>query len=164
MALTNLILTAKLAAEISNALPDGSIAKLAYDKGLFQDVPSDADLLFTNGYSIATSSSQTIDLSGSLLDALGTTNVFAKVYAVFVKNLATLTGRNIQIGGDSAHVPIFGATNDLITIGPKGVLLAANCLDGWAVTATTGDILKIANSAGGQTIPVAVAVLGKAAA
>ncbi|AMV16598.1 hypothetical protein [Planctomyces sp. SH-PL14] len=164
MAIANLVLTAKLSADITKSLTDGSVAKLAYDKGLFNDLPADADLLYTNGYSIATASSQSLDLSASLADAVGNSCVFAKVYAVFVKNLATATGRNIQIGGDSNHVPLFGAPADFLTVGPKGVLLVCNCLDGWTVTAGTGDILKIANSAGGQTIPVAVAVLGKAAA
>ncbi|AMV18259.1 hypothetical protein [Planctomyces sp. SH-PL14] len=161
--LSNLRISAQIAATLSASRVDGSAPKVDYNAGLFKKVPSDANLLYTNGFAIPTANSQSLDLSGSLLDALGVSCVFAKVYAVEIVNLSTTTGQNIQIGGDTNHVPLFGAPADYLTIGPNGVFLAANCLDGWTVTASTGDVIKIANSAGGQTINVAVAILGKTA-
>lgn len=161
MAVEDLKILAQLAATLKKTMADGQTPKLEYAKGLSRVSPTDANLLYTNGFSIATSSSQSLDLSGSLADALGTTNVFSKVYAVLIQNLSVTTGQNIQIGGDSNHVPIFGAGADYATIGPGGFFYVTSTIDGWTVTAGTGDILKIANSAGGQTISVAVAVLGK---
>jgi hypothetical protein len=160
MGLSNLQVNMSLAALISKSLGDGTVVSSNY-KRAFAEIPTDANLLFVNGYTIATSSSQSLDLAGGVMDAFGTTMTFAKVYGILVVNLATVAGRKITVGGDTNHVPIFGAGADFMNVGPKGALQLMDVLDGITVTGGTGDVLKISNAAGGQDISVAVAVLGK---
>lgn len=160
MALSSLQITMSLAALISKTLGDGTIVSSNY-KRAFAEIPTDANLLFVNGYTIATSANQSLDLAGGVTDAFGATLTFAKVYGILVVNLATVTGRKITVGGDTNSLPFCGAAADFVTVGPKGAFQLVDALDGITVTAGTGDILKISNSAGGQDISVAVAVLGK---
>lgn len=161
MVVSKLTIVSQIKATLSKTLADGSVPSLDYLAGLFQEIPSDANLLFVNGYSISSAGSQSLDLSGSLTDVFGDACVFSKVYSVLVINLSTVTAKVIQVGGDTNHVPIFGAGADYVIVGPKGAVHVSNCLDGWTVTAGTGDIVKIANPGGGTAISVAVAVLGK---
>jgi hypothetical protein len=158
---SKLKITTQIKATISKVLADGSVPALDYAAGLFEEVPSDANLLYVNGFSIASGGSQSLDLSGSLEDLFGDACVFAKVYSLLVINLATATTKVVHVGGDSNHLPIFGAGADYAIVGPKGAFQVSSCLDGWTVTAGTGDIVKVANPGGGTAISVAIAILGK---
>lgn len=159
MALTGYSVSGKVAGKITKTHADGS---QQFDDFSFPILltPSDADLLFHNQYSIAGSGSQNIDLSGALTDAVGQSCVFSKVYAVMIYVTTATPGTIVNIG-NSNFLTWLGATGDLVKLGPTGLLILANTIDGYAVTASTGDILTIANP-GGSGVTVKVAILGKA--
>lgn len=161
MSIANLIIQSQHTALISKTMADGSIVQSDYKRGKFIDIPSDANLFFNNGYTIADASIQSLDLSGGVADQFGVTMTFSKVYSIWIANLETGTGKIIGLGGDTNHVPFFSATNDVLKAGPKGCIHLSSVVDGYAVTASTGDIVKIANIAGGAAINVAVAIVGK---
>ena len=162
MEVSKLKITAQIAATLKKTLGDGSQPALEYALGLFSTVPDDANLLFVNGYSIASGGSQSLDLSGSLEDCFGDAMVFSKVYGILVLNKVATTGKVLQLGADANHLPIINDKTKYETIGPSGCYMKVDPVDGITVTAGTGDILKIANPGGGTAIDVAVAILGKA--
>jgi len=82
------------------------------------------------------------------------------LFGIYVYNRSTTAPDVLHVGGDANAVPLFGAVADYQIVGPGGVLLLVNPTDGWAVTATTGDIIEIANP-GGNDIDCDVALLGR---
>jgi hypothetical protein len=54
----------------------------------------------------------------------------------------------MYVGGDANSVPVFGAAADFAKIGPQGFFLAVNPVDGWTVTAATGDVVEVNHNAG----------------
>lgn len=87
------------------------------------------------------------DFAGTLTDAFGDTLTFVKIKGVYFHNLSTTAGNTITIGGHAtAAFLLFGTAAHTHTIGPNGQLLIWEpSLAGKAVTATTGDILKVLN-------------------
>lgn len=112
------------------------------------------------GQSLAASSSDSWDLAGSLTDALGVTVVFTKLKLVYIFAYAANVN-NVVIGNDTNHVPIFSAVTASQAILPGNLfLITNNTAAGWTVTASTGDIIKITNSAGGTAVVYDIAILG----
>ena len=126
-----------------------------------------ADLLFMDQRSVLTGANDDIDLAGVLLNAFGQTITTAELVGVFVIN-APITGApnttNLTIGGGTNPVTGFlGGTTP--TIGPlrPGAVVFLACPDAaglGSVVAGTGDILRIANSAG-ATANYQIAILGR---
>ena len=110
--------------------------------------------------SLAASSSETWDLAGALTDSLGAACVFTalKVIALYAKPANT---NNVVIGADAAHVVIFDAALDSVSIRPGQVFLMTNLTTaGWTVTGTSADLIKIANSGAGTPVIYDLALLG----
>lgn len=92
-----------------------------------------------------------LDLSGSLVDALGQPVVMTKLKGIIIRNNDLVVGHDLKLGGGSAAVPFMANTSDILTIGPGGMAIITNpSAAGWAVTATTGDIVRL--DAGSNTI------------
>lgn len=106
-----------------------------------------ANQYWSDTRSINASSSETLDLSGSLTNGLGQTVAFTSVKMIYIRNKST-TGEMV-IGNAASNVwaAMFGADNDTIQIRRGGAFMNM-CSDatGWAVAAGTDDNLKIANS------------------
>lgn len=108
-----------------------------------------ADIAFYDIRALAASTSENLDLSGALTDGFGQTIVAVKVKAIEIENpeasLSTLT-----VGAAASNTfngPFSGATFSIdVKPGDKAVFVSRT---GWAVTAGTGDILKVASGAGG---------------
>ncbi len=95
-------------------------------------------------------STDDLDLSGSLTDSYGTTITLARVKVLYVENVST--ANNITIGAASSNqfATILNSTGTL-TLKPGGsVLIVAPDASGHAVTAGTGDILRISGTSGQQ--------------
>lgn len=122
-----------------------------------------ADRLFTDTRTLAASANEDLDLSGSLTNAFGTTVTFAKVKAVLVIADAGNTN-NVNVTRPANGVPIFLASGDGVAVRPNGVFLLA-CADATAVavTASTGDLINIANSAGSTSVTYTIIVIGTSA-
>ncbi len=115
---------------------------------------------------ISASSSENLDLYGSLVSALNTTLNFAKIKLIEIK-ADSANINNVLVGGSAAGVAgMFVLTGDStidevqMVIPPGGIYLIAAPLAGFTVTNTTGDILKIANSSSGTSVTYTIKVYG----
>lgn len=120
------------------------------------------DKVFRDQRTLTTGASENIDLAGTLTDPFGATVTFAKVKVIIIENLSTT--QTLTVGGAASNQVInwVGAATDTIKIPPGGFFALAAPAAGFAVTADTGDLLKILNSAGASCI-YNIVILGTSA-
>lgn len=107
-----------------------------------------ADLIFHDQRTLGGSANEDLDLAGSLLDAFGATLTFVKIKGLFLF-AAAANGDVIEIGGaaSNAFINWVGDATDQVRVRPGGAFgLFAPDLTGYAVTAGTGDLLRITNA------------------
>lgn len=123
-----------------------------------------ADLMFADQRTLSASATENLDLAGGLTDAFGTTLTFAKIKAIMVRAAPGNTN-DVVIGGaaSNAFVGPFGGTTPTVAVKPGGFLLLFAPATGWTVTASTGDILKVANSSSGTSVTYDVVLIGTSA-
>ncbi|MEV0616199.1 hypothetical protein AB0I81_22990 [Nonomuraea sp. NPDC050404] len=123
-----------------------------------------ADMIWSDSFSITASSTQAIDLAGSLAGPLGGTLTFAKIKMVVVAASTTNTNNVNVVRDGSAGVPLFLAASDGIPVKPGGLFVWFDpSAAGVAVTATTGDLLNLVNSAAGTPVTGDVVIVGASA-
>lgn len=134
---------------------------LAYTNGTAADK---ADLLFMDERSVNSASNDDIDLAGVLADVYGSTITAAEIVGMIISSAAANT-TTLTIGaGSNPWITWLAATGDGIKVPPGGVF----CLFGkdatalGAVTAGTGDILRVANGSGAAAT-YEIAILGRSA-
>jgi hypothetical protein len=123
-----------------------------------------ADLVFTDTRTLSASGTENLDLAGSLTDAYGTTMTFARIKGLIVFAASGNTN-DVQITRPASNgVPIFLAAGDGLPVRPGGIFAWA-CSDatGIAVTAGTGDLLTVTNSAGTTGVTYTVVIFGASA-
>lgn len=124
-----------------------------------------ADKMWSDQRTIAASGTDDLDLAGSLVDAFGATITYARIKALYVAAAAANTN-NVVVGGAASNQFInwVGTATDKIVIRPGGMLLLA-CADAtaYAVTAATGDLLRIANSGAGTGVTYDIVIIGSSA-
>ncbi len=126
-----------------------------------------ADRLFTDRRTLAASATENLDLAASLADPFGATITFAKVKLLYIVASAA-NSNNVVIGGAGSNgwtTPFGDATDKLVLRPGAFVLLGAGAADatGYAVTASTGDILLVANSGSGSSVTYDIAIVGTSA-
>jgi hypothetical protein len=126
-----------------------------------------ADRMFTDRRTIAASSNDDLDLAGSLTDGFGATITFARVKAIIISAAAGNTN-NVLVGGDATNTFLTYTVveGDAIILRPGATLaLIAGAADatGYAVTAGTGDLLRITNSGAGTSVTYDIVVIGASA-
>jgi hypothetical protein len=115
---------------------------------------------------LTASSTEDLDLAGSLTDAYGSTITFARIKALVVAASAANTN-NVIVGNaaSNAVAGLFGSLTHTAVVRP-GAAVAWMCgaadATGYVVTAGTADIIKIANSAGSTSVDYDIFVLGNA--
>ena len=122
-----------------------------------------ADLIWSDTRTLAASATENLDLAGGLTDEFRTALTFVEVVAVYVK-AASANTNDVLFGGAASNgfsTP-FGDASDVVKIKPGGVLLLTNPV-GYGVTASTGDILKMANSSSGSSVTYDIIVVGRSA-
>ncbi len=121
------------------------------------------DRVWSDLQSVANGAPDTWDLAGTLTSELsGATVTFVEVVGIWIRNKSTTTGEILEIGaGSNPLLNFIKATGDAIKIGPGGVLLITSPVDGFAVTASTGDVLTITSASG--TIAYEIAIWGRSA-
>lgn len=120
--------------------------------------------IFTDTRTISASSNEDLDLAGTLVNALGQTITFTKIRAILIK-AAAANVNNVVLGGAASNqfVGPFGAATHTIAVRPGGFFgIAANDATGYAVTAGTGDLLRVANSGAGSSVTYDIVILGTA--
>lgn len=124
-----------------------------------------ADRLFADTRTLAASATEDLDLSGALLDALGGPAAFARVKGLIVAADKANTN-NVVFGAASSNAwaTLLNSTGS-VTLRPGAVaaFMVGAADNGWAVTAGTGDLLKVANSAGGTPVNYSIVVIGNSA-
>jgi hypothetical protein len=114
-----------------------------------------ANLVWLDERTVASATNDDLDLNGVLSTAFGATIAAVELVALFVINApksGTANTTNLSIGGGSNPVVGFlsGTTPVIGPIRPGSfVFLGSSDAAGYgAITASTGDILRIANSSG----------------
>lgn len=124
-----------------------------------------ADKVFSDQRTLSASSSESLDLAGSLTDAFGATITFARIKLIMI-SASSANANNVLVGGAASNQFInwVGDATDVVVIRPGGVfLLAAADATAYAVTAATGDLLKVANSGSGTSVTYDVVLIGASA-
>ena len=133
-----------------------------------------ADRIYLSQRTLAASASENLDLAGSLTDPLGSACVFARIKFLLVfLRITPAAASSILVGGHATAAlgNWLAATPDLDTAQPKvrvrgggaaGGFLALGCTDatGYAVAATTEDLLTITNADGVNAATYDIAIGG----
>lgn len=121
-----------------------------------------ANAIFTDTRTLAASASEDLDLAGALVDAFGATLTFDKVKALIIKADAANTNDVLVGGAASAQAAaFFGDASDVVKVKPGGTLaLIAPDATGYDITATSADLLKIANSSSGSGVGYTIIIVG----
>ncbi|MGJ4888954.1 hypothetical protein ACQR1Y_12210 [Bradyrhizobium sp. HKCCYLRH3099] len=131
--------------DVVDRIPDLADITLSYGAGYGK-----ADIAFSDDRALSASGSENLDMSGVLVDAFGATITAAKVKAILIDNLESSQG-TLTVGAAASNTfngPFSGATHSIdLKPGDRAVFVSRT---GWTVTAATGDILKVANSAAGS--------------
>lgn len=125
-----------------------------------------ADKIFSDRRTLAASGTEDLDLAGVLLDAFGAAITWARVKGIFITAAAANTN-NVIVGAASATqwATLLNAAGT-ITLRPGssfGAVAGVADATGWAVTAGTGDLLKVANSAGSTSVTYDIVIIGASA-
>lgn len=128
-----------------------------------------ANMIWADTRTITASSSETLDLSGSLANAFGTTISFTSIKGLIIVASASNVN-NVLVGGNAAGAlaGLFVLTGDAaiedvqMVIPPGGMICLVNPgANGYAITNTTGDVLAVANSSSGSSVVYDIILLGE---
>lgn len=110
----------------------------------------------------ATGAAHTYDLDGLTSTLTGDAIAFAEITLIAVVNLSTTSTQTLTVGaGSNPLASWLGAAGDAVVVGPSGAMLVSSPIDGYAVTAGTGDTLTI--NPGAATITYRLLILGRSA-
>jgi len=110
---------------------------------------------------LTASASENLDLSGSMGNAFNTTTAFTKVKVLMVSAAASNTNDVLVGGAASAQAgSFFGDVSDVLRVKPGGSITLTAPDAGYAITATTADLLKVANSGAGTAVTYTIVVIG----
>jgi hypothetical protein len=123
-----------------------------------------ADMLWHDTRTLTASATEDLDLAGVLVNGIGDTQTFARIKAIIV-TAASANTNNVQITRPAANgVVLFIAAGDGISVLPGGTFawVSPNAAS-IAVTAGTGDLLTLTNSAGSTSVTYSVIIIGASA-
>lgn len=124
-----------------------------------------ADMLWDDVRTLNATTSENLDLSGTLVNGLGTTVAFARIRAIGIQLVTATAGYTLEVGGAASNqfATMFGtATDKLIIRAGGGVGILAPDATGYVVTAGTGDLLKI-NNPNAASIQYKIVIIGATA-
>lgn len=108
-----------------------------------------SDVAWSDERTLAASATENLDLAGALSSLFGN-GVFVKLKAIIVYALPTNVN-DVQVTRPATNgVAIFSAVSAGVNLGPGGFLAICSPVAGYTVTAGTGDLITITNSAGGR--------------
>jgi hypothetical protein len=118
--------------------------------------------IFTDTRTLTASASENLDLAGVLTDAFGNVITFTKIKAIVITaDAANVNDVVIGNHATAAALLFFGAATHTAAIKPGGMLVSvAPDVNGYAVTATTADMLKVLNGGAGTSVNYTIAIIG----
>ena len=150
-----------------NSTIDGGTKSATYDAATFARTLAEGvgmnqcDKIFWKTYSVPFGTPVDIDLAGSLSDLLSGTLTLAKLKLLMIFNQASEGAPTniLNVGGGSNPITtLWGAGGDIIKVKPQGCLLLFDpTAGGYAVTAGTGDILRLDAAAGTFNVDIMLA-------
>ncbi len=142
---------------VQHAVPWGATYNLTTGTGA-----DNINEIFADTRQLAASTAENLDLAGVLTDVFNNVITFTKIKFIIVKAAATNTN-DVMVGGhaSAACFSMFNAATDKLRIKPGGfvVLVAPNSV-GFAVTATTADMLTVGNSSSGSVVDYDIIIGG----
>lgn len=121
------------------------------------------DRVYTATNTLSASGTANLDLAGTLTDAFGATITFARIKSVQITAAAANTN-NVQVTRPASNgTALFMAAGDGIELRPGAAFSwASGTADatGIPVTAGTGDLITLTNSAGTTTVSYTVVITG----
>lgn len=126
-----------------------------------------ADRLFSDRRTLAASATEDLDLIGTgLVDAFGATVTFTRVKGLFIAADPDNVN-DVLVGGASSNAwaALFNATG-VLRLRPgatAGFIAGVEDATAYAVTAGTGDLLKVANGGAGSAVEYDIIVIGASA-
>lgn len=125
-----------------------------------------ADRLFSDRRTLAASGTEDLDLAGTLLDAFGAAITFARIKGLVIAAAAANTN-NVVVGAAASNpwATLLSATGT-VTLRPGAfIAIGTGVADAtaYAVTATTAELLKIANSGAGTPVTYDIHIIGASA-
>lgn len=139
----------------------GAALPMAFNNGTAN---GQGDLLFADRRTIAASGNDDLDLAGGLTDIFGNTLTFVEVASIEIRAAAGNTN-NVVLGNAASNQfvgPLGGATHT-IALKPGAVFAIGDPGAGWAVTAGSADVLRIANSGAGTSVTYDIVIIGRSA-
>lgn len=125
---------------------------------------SQCDLEYRASLTLAASTNQDLDLNGVLKDTLGIACDFLKVRGIYVKAADGNTNDVIvKPGAANGFLGPFANAAHSQTLKAGGDWLVTNPVNGWAVTAGTGDKFNFANSGAGTSVTCDIHIIGASA-
>ena len=122
-----------------------------------------ADRIFADTRTLTASSTENLDLAGTLTDFYGATLTFVTIKAVIIKAAPGNTN-DVQVTRPASNgVPFLMAAGNGIALKPGAVFAWFMSGAGVTVTAATGDLITITNSAGGTGVTYDVLIIGTSA-
>ncbi len=109
---------------------------------------------------LTASATEDLDLSGSLIDAIGATVALTKLKAIIIHAAAGNTN-NVKVGAGNTTCLILGATTHFVLVKPGGSFAVIDpTAGGITVTNSSADLLTITNSAGGTSVTYDIILIG----
>jgi hypothetical protein len=121
-----------------------------------------ASNIYHDRRTLGASASESLDLAGVLTNKFGTVLTFTKIKAIIIHASSGNTN-NVLVGGAASNQFInwVADASDVLAVRPNGTfIIVAPDATGYAVTAATGDLLKIANSAAGTSVTYDIVIIG----
>lgn len=121
-----------------------------------------ASNIFNDQRTLAPSTSENLDLAGTLTNAFGVVLTFTKV-KMLVIHADPGNVNDVLVGGAGANgwAGWSGDVTDIVKVKPGGVFIwVAPDAAGGAVVAGTADILKVANSGAGTSVIYDISIIG----
>lgn len=142
---------------------DAGAANVAIDEAWSKSIANgtgadQANAAYIEAFAISSGANSDVDLSGSLADPNNNTTVFTAIKELLIENDSTSVG-NLVIGGAAANAwsGCFADATDKVVLKPGQCFKWTDySAAGSAVTAGTGDLLRLAASAGDVTGRIAV--------
>ncbi len=123
-----------------------------------------ANLLFSDTRTLSASANEDIDLTGALTDAFGASFAAAEIVAIFISAASGNTNNvNVTRPASNGFAGPFLAAGDGVSVKP-GEWQPFVSQSGWAVTASTGDLLNVANSGSGTSVTYSVVIVARTVA
>jgi len=138
--------------------PTANVQQPANQPYGFGTTTGNADLAFSSEFIIAPSTTQTLTLDDGSLTLMGNSNVFVNVKAIRVHHAIDSASTDIDLAGDYMTTN-FGASFS-INLPPNGIFIIGDNTVGYAVVATTGDVIELINNDAVNSAVVSIDLLG----